>query len=203
MEKTSMKSVKLALIATLLAAAPAVAYAQDVGATVYGNDGNPIGTVESVANGIVTIDTGKHKAPIPADLIGTGETGPSINATKEQIDGMMDAQVAEANAKRDAALVEGAAVVSADGMPAGKVYTIDAEDTVIVQNDGGIVTLTRESFAVSPEGALMALYSAQQLTANTVAVPEGAEILTPAQARAKQAEMASSGDGEGASGASM
>jgi hypothetical protein len=203
MEKTSMKSVKLALIATLLAAAPAVAHAQDVGATVYGNDGNPIGTVESVANGIVTIDTGKHKAPIPADLIGTGETGPSINATKEQIDGMMDAQVAEANAKRDAALVEGAAVVSADGMPAGKVYTIDAEDTVIVQNDGGIVTLTRESFAVSPEGALMALYSAQQLTANTVAVPEGAEILTPAQARAKQAEMASSGDGEGASGASM
>ncbi|MEE4315976.1 MAG: hypothetical protein V2I74_03235 [Erythrobacter sp.] len=198
-----MKSVKLALIATLLAAAPAVAHAQDVGATVYGNDGNPIGTVESVANGIVTIDTGKHKAPIPADLIGTGETGPSINATKEQIDGMMDAQVAEANAKRDAALVEGAAVVSADGMPAGKVYTIDAEDTVIVQNDGGIVTLTRESFAVSPEGALMALYSAQQLTANTVAVPEGAEILTPAQARAKQAEMASSGDGEGASGASM
>jgi hypothetical protein len=198
-----MKSVKLALIATLLAAAPAVAYAQDVGATVYGNDGNPIGTVESVANGVVTIDTGKHKAPIPADLIGTGETGPSINATKDQIDSMMDAQVAEANAKRDAALVEGAAVVSADGMPVGKIYTIDSEDTVIVQNDAGIVTLTRESFAVSPEGALMALYSAQQLTANTVAVPEGAEILTPAQARAKEAEMASSKGGEATTGASM
>ena len=198
-----MKSVKLALIATLLAAAPAVAHAQDVGATVYGNDGNPIGTVESVANGVVTINTGKHKAPIPADLIGTGETGPSINATKDQIDAMMDAQVAEANAKRDAALVEGAAVVSADGMPAGKVYTIDSEDTVIVQNDAGIVTLTRESFAVSPEGALMALYSAQQLTANTVAVPEGAEILTPAQARAKEAEMASSKGGEATTGASM
>lgn len=198
-----MKSVKLALLATLLATAPAVAHAQDVGATVYGNDGNPIGTVESVANGVVTIDTGKHKAPIPADLIGTGETGPSINATKGQIDAMMDAQVAEANAKRDAALVEGAAVVSADGMPAGTIYTIDSEDTVILQNEGGIVTLTRESFAVSPEGALMALYSAQQLTANTVAVPEGAEILTPAQARAKQAEMASSTEGETTTGASM
>lgn len=198
-----MKSAKLALLATLLATAPVVAHAQDVGATVYGNDGNPIGTVESVANGVVTIDTGKHKAPIPADLIGTGETGPSINATKGQIDAMMDAQVAEANAKRDAALVEGAAVVSADGMPAGKVYTIDSEDTVIVQNDAGIVTLTRESFAVSPEGALMALYSAQQLTNNTVAVPEGAEILTPAQARAKEAEMASSSEGEAATGASM
>ena len=47
---------------------------------------------------MVVIDTGKHKAPIPANLIGAGDTGPSINATKGQIDAMMDAQVAEANA---------------------------------------------------------------------------------------------------------
>lgn len=198
-----MKSVKLALIATLLATTPAVTFAQDVGATVYGNDGNPIGTVEAVADGVVTIDTGKHEAPIPADLIGTGETGPSINATQAQINAMMDQQVAEANAKRDAALVEGAAVVSADGMPAGIVYTIDSEDAVIVQNENGIVTLTRESFAVSPEGALMALYSAQQLAANTVEVPEGAEILTAAQARAKEAGMTTSGSGEASTGVSM
>lgn len=198
-----MKSVKLALIATLLATTPAVAFAQEVGATVYGNDGNPIGTVEAMADGVVTIDTGKHKAPIPANLIGTGETGPSINATQAQINAMMDEQVAEANAKRDTALVEGAAVVSADGMPAGTVYTIDSEDAVIVQNENGIVTLTRESFAVSPEGALMALYSAQQLAANTVEVPEGAEILTAAQARAKEAGMATSDEGEGATGVSM
>jgi len=198
-----MKSVKLALLATLLAAGSAVAHAQDVGATVYGNDGNPIGTVESVADGVVTIDTGKHKAPIPANLVGTGETGPSINATKAQIEAMMDQQVADAKAKRDAALVEGAVVLSADGVPAGKVFTIDSEDTVIVQNDQGIVTLTRESFAVNPQGALMALYSAEQLAANTVEVPEGAEILTPAQARAKEAEMAASGDGEAPAGADM
>jgi len=198
-----MKSLKLALLATLLAAAPAVvpaaANAQDVGATVYGNDGNPIGTVEAVEEGVVVIDTGKHKAPIPANLIGAGDTGPSINATKGQIDAMMDAQVAEANAKRDAALVEGAAVVSADGVPAGTIYTIDSEDAVIIKNDAGIVTLTRESFAVNPEGMLMALYSSEQLASNTVEVPEGAEILTAAQARAKEA----AGDDGAASGASQ
>ena len=43
-------------------------------------------------------------------------------------------------------------------MPAGTIYTIDSEDAVIIKNDAGIVTLTRESFAVNPEGMLMALY---------------------------------------------
>jgi hypothetical protein len=86
-----MNTVKQALLAALLAAAPAMAHTKEVGATVLGNDGNPIGTVEAVADGIVTIDTGKHKAPIPADLIAAGVNDPSINSTKDQIDAMMDA----------------------------------------------------------------------------------------------------------------
>ncbi len=159
-----MKTVKLALLATLLAAAPAIANAQDVGATVYGNDGNAIGTVEAVADGIVTIDTGKHKAPIPADLIGAGANGPSINATKGQIDAMMDEQVAEANAKRDAALVAGAAVVSANGNPAGTLKEVDlAADAIILESPEGPVALKKEHFAVSPEGQLMALFTREQI----------------------------------------
>ena len=186
-----MKFAKLAILATApaiaLAVPPIAASAQDVGATVFGNDDAPVGTVEANADGIVTVNTGKHKAPLPANLLAEREGKWTVNATQAQIDGMMDAQVAQANAARDAALVEGAAVVSADGSPSGMIYTIDSEDVVIVKNDAGIVTLTRESFAVNPNGALMALYSAEQLAANTVAVPEGAEILTPAQAAAKEA----------------
>jgi len=159
-----MKITKLALIATLLAATPATAFAQDVGATVYGNDGNAIGTVENVADGIVLIDTGKHKAPIPADLIGAGETGPSINATKEQIDAMMDAQVAEATAKRDAALVAGAPVVSANGNPAGTLTEVDlAMDAIILESPDGPVALKREHFAVDANGQLMALFTRDQI----------------------------------------
>lgn len=185
-----MKFAKLAFLATAIAATPIAAGAQDVGTTVYGNDDAPIGTVESNADGIVTVDTGTHKAPLPANLLAEREIGWSVNATKAQIDGMMAAQKAEADAKRDAALVEGAAVISADGMPAGTVYTVDSEDTVILKRDAGIITLTRDSFAVDPNGALMALYSAEQIAANTVEVPEGAEILTPAQAAAKEAAAA-------------
>ncbi len=194
-----MKFVKLAVVATAIAATPIAANAQDVGATVYGNDDAPIGTVESNDGSIVTVDTGTHKAPLPANLLAQRDIGWTVNATKAQIDGMMAAQKADADAKRDAALVEGAAVVSADGMPAGTVYTVDNEDTVIVKNEKGIITLKRDSFAVSPEGALMALYSGDQIAANTVEVPEGAEILTPAQARAKEAAASS----ETATGASM
>jgi hypothetical protein len=162
-----MNTAKRTLLAALLAATPALipaAQAQDVGATVYGNDGNPIGTVETVADGIVTIDTGKHKAPIPANLVGTGEQGPSINATKDQIDAMMDAQVAEALAKRDAALVVGAAVVSANGNPAGTLKDVDlVADAIVLESPEGPVALKKEHFAVSPEGQLMALFTRQQI----------------------------------------
>lgn len=186
-----MKFAKLAILATApalaLAVTPIAANAQDVGATVYGNDDAPIGTVEANAEGVVTVNTGKHMAPLPANLLAEREGKWTVNATQAQINGMMDQQVAQANAARDAALVQGAAVMSADGTPSGVVYTIDSEDVVIVKNEAGIVTLTREAFAADANGALVALYSAEQLAANTVEVPEGAEILTPAQAAAKEA----------------
>jgi sporulation protein YlmC with PRC-barrel domain len=159
-----MKITKLALIATLLAATPATAFAQDVGATVYGNDGNAIGTVENVADGIVLIDTGKHKAPIPANLIGPGDDGPSINATKEQVDAMMDAQVAEALAKRDAALVAGSPVVSANGNPAGTLTEVDMTiDEIILESPDGPVAMKKEHFAVDPNGQLVALFTREQI----------------------------------------
>ena len=192
-----MKFAKLAVAAVALAATPALANEQVVaGATVTGPEGNEVGTIVSVENGQAVLDTGKHEVPLGVEMYGQGEAGPTITVTKAQLDGMMDAQLAEAAAKLDAALVEGAAVVSADGQPVGSIYTVDSEGMAIVKNDAGIITLTKDSFAVSPEGALMALYTAADIAANTTPVAEGAEILTPAQARAKQAEMAADGAAE-------
>lgn len=185
-----MKFAKLAILATALAATPIAASAADVqaGATVTGPEGNPVGTIESVANGQAVLDTGKHKVPLGVESFGEGETGLTITVTKVQLDGMMDEQVAAANAKRDAALVKGATVMSADGIESGTIYTVDDADTAIVKSDAGIMTLKRDAFALDANGNLMALYSAEQIAANMVAVPEGAEILTPAQAAAKTAE---------------
>jgi hypothetical protein len=159
-----MKTLKLALLAGALAVSPAAAIAQDVGATIYGNDGNPIGTVAEVNEQVVVIDTGKHKAPVPVTMVFDGEKGKSVNATKGQVDTMMDQRVAEANAKRDAALVQGAAVVSVGGRPVGKLGKVDlAADSIILDAGQGALQLKKEHFAVNPQGQLTVLYNADQI----------------------------------------
>lgn len=171
-----MKITKLALAATLLAAVAPAAMAQDAapaaagqtaiapGATVMGNDGAPVGTIEAVSGDVVVINTGKHKAPVPAAAVATGEAGPSVNISKAQLDEMMDAQVAAAIAKRDAALVAGAAVVSAKGNPAGTLAEVDlAADMIVLESPAGKVALKKEHFAVDPQGRLMALFTREQI----------------------------------------
>ncbi|KPF64762.1 hypothetical protein [Porphyrobacter sp. AAP60] len=159
-----MKNAKLALIATLLASAPAMASAQEVGSTIYGNDGNPVGTVEQMNEQVIIVDTGKHKAPVPVTLIFEGESGPAVNATKDQVDAMMDQQIAEANTKRDASLVKGAAVQSINGNPAGTLGDVDlAADVITLDSPDGPIILKKEYFAVSPEGQLTALVTREQI----------------------------------------
>jgi hypothetical protein len=192
-----MKFAKLAILATALAATPIAASAQDVGATVYGNDGQPVGTIESNDGTNAVLKVGEFTAALPVSIFGTGENGPTINATRDAVyaqlkaaDEQAKAAAAEAQAKaaaemaakRDAALIEGAAVLSADTQPVGMVATIDPEmDAVVVLREDGMVTLKREHFAVDADGALMALFTVAQLDGATVPVPEGAEIAISAE----------------------
>jgi len=151
-----MKLAKLAFLATAMAATPIAANAQDVGDTVYGNDGNPIGTVTAADDTTVTVDTGTYKAPLPSGAIAerkineAGDMGFRVEATKAQIDGMMAQQVAaqkaaeekrkaelakaeaEAKARLAEMLVVGAPIVTADEMPLGMVETIEQEGEIIV-----------------------------------------------------------------------
>lgn len=177
-----MKFLKIALLSAAMAATPAVmaqeaapaaaeaGSALSVGATVMGNDGNPIGTVENISGDVVIVNTGKHMAPIPAAAIGTGENGPSVNITQAQLDEMMDAQVAEANTRRDAALVAGAEVLSANGNPAGTLAEVDlAVDQIILESPAGKVALKKEHFAVDAQGRLLALFTREQITSAAAA----------------------------------
>ena len=175
-----MKFAKLALLATTLAAAPYAAIAQDAGTTVYSQvDDSAGGTVESNDGTTVLVDTGSYKAPLPAAAVVEREGKWTVNATKAQIDGMMASAAAEAEKKLDAALVAGAAVMTADMQPAGVILAIDdSVDQIIVEREGGIVSLKREHFAVSAEGNLTALYTMEQIASFTTEVPEGAEIRT-------------------------
>ncbi len=164
-----MKIAKYAAAAIAAASLATAAYAQSVsvGATVTGPDGAAVGTVESVADGVVVLDTGKHKAPLPADAFGTGEQGPTITVTKDQLDTMIDEQMAAAAVQRDALLIAGAEVHTADHKVLGTVESIDG-DNVIVARDEGPVTLLREHFAAM-DNMLMALFTDAQIDAAVAA----------------------------------
>ena len=161
-----MKFAKLAA-ATALALSSVGAAAQDgvaVGATVYGPQGGVVGTVESIADGVVTVDTGKHKAPLPAGVFGTGENGPVITVTQAQINAMLDEQIAAAAAQRDAALIPGATVHTAGDLVLGNVKSVEG-DNVVVDIETGPVAMKREHFAVNASGTLIALFTLEQIQA--------------------------------------
>lgn len=162
-----MKFLKMAA-ATALALSSANVLAADgeitAGATVYGPQGGIVGTVESVAGGVVTVDTGKHKAPLPANAFGAGESGPTITVTQAQINAMLDEQVAAAAAQRDVALIPGAMVHTAKNAMLGTVKSVEG-DNVIVDLETGAVALKREHFAVDANGTLIALFTMAQIEA--------------------------------------
>ncbi len=162
-----MKFAKLAAATALaLSSLPALAAGPElaVGSTVYGPEGGVVGTVETIADGIVTVDTGKHKAPLPADVFGTSEKGPSITVTQVQINAMLDEQIAAAAAQRDAALVAGAMVHTAGDLMLGNVKSVDGDD-VVVEIETGPVAMKREHFAINANGTLIALFTMEQIEA--------------------------------------
>lgn len=176
-----MKTMKLALFASALALTPFAASAQEVGATIFGNDGAPIGTVEQIDEQVVVIDTGKHKAPVPANAFYDAEAGLSVNTTKADLDAFMDQRAAEeqakaeaALAKRDAALVVGAQVVSSGGKPAGTLTEVDlAADSITLESPEGPVLLTKKYFTIDPEGRLMALVTREQIATAVASTEAG------------------------------
>ncbi len=171
---------KLAVSAAALALTPFAALAQDAGTTIYSQvDDTAVGTVESNDGATVLVDTGSFKAPLPADAVVEREGKWTVNATKAQVDEMMGQMEAEATAKLDAALVDGAAVTSADDAPVGTILAMDdAGEQIIVANNTGVITLKREHFAVNETGALTALFTGTELAQYTTEVPEGAIVET-------------------------
>ena len=151
-----MKKIALTAAAALAAFAANPALAQDVGDTVMGNDGNAIGTVAETNAQAVLMEVGEYKIALPANAFGTSEAGPTLNVTRDQLVQMHEEQLAAAEQALAAALVEGAAVMTADPQPLGTIDNIDGTNIVIMREDETMVTLPRDMFVVDPNGALMA-----------------------------------------------
>jgi hypothetical protein len=162
-----MKTLASALaLAAMTIATPALANDQVVaGATVYGPEGNQVGTILQVENGQTVLDTGTHQVPLAVEMYGVGETGPTITVTKVQLDTMIEQQMAAANAARDAALVEGATIMTADSQTLGTVGTIEGDNVLVVRaDDAGEFTVPRNYFA-AVKGQLVARLTMAQVDA--------------------------------------
>ncbi len=157
---------KYLVTAAALALAPfAAANAEvTVGATVFGPEGNPVGQVESVANGVVTLNTGEHKVGLPVDRFGDSEKGPTISVTQVQLNDMMVKAAAEAAAKLEAQLVAGAPVADVDGVSLGSVEKVEGED-VTVTTEWGAFALKKNAFMPADAGVTAQVKADQVKTA--------------------------------------
>lgn len=143
-----------ATVAIAAAAFATPAMAQEAGATIMDNAGGTVGTVVSNDGSTVVVDTGAHQVPLGAGSFVESEGTFILGATKVELDTMMDAAVAQRQAALAAALVEGAAVVTADAMPLGTVTTVE-EESVVLTYEAAPLTLPKTLFAVDGEGALI------------------------------------------------
>lgn len=162
-----MKFAKLAVASLALAATPALAN-QTVaeGAVVTGPEGNTVGTVVAVEGSNAVIDTGKHEIPLPTSMYVESDAGLTLPATKAQLDGMIDQQIAEAKAQLDAALVVGATAMDAANAPLGTVTVINGDEVTIARggDENDIIVLLRGNFTASEQG-LMAKYTNAEIDA--------------------------------------
>ena len=173
-----MKFVKMAALAATFAAVPMAANAQDKGVTIYSPDDSVVGTVIDKNDRRAVVDTGSYKVPLPLKSFADNNGKWVIGATKEQLDSMMAARAAKAEAALNAVLVVGAPLISRDAQPAGSILAIDTEaDQVIVERGTGVLSLKRKHFRAKGD-QLMTVYKLEQIAAATKEVPEGAEIRT-------------------------
>lgn len=161
-----MKFSNMALAAALaFAATPAALLAQTpaqdvaVGTTIYGSDGEVLGTVTAVADGTVTVDTGTHQAALPATAIGKTDKGPTVGLTKAELDAQIETLATDQAAKVTAALVAGAPVVDVDGAALGTIKTVEA-DGVVVEGANGAFTLKPEHFSLQGDKLTAAVRAA-------------------------------------------
>jgi len=125
------------------------------GATVTGNDGNPIGTVMQVTPQAVVVDTGVNQIPLPRDAFAQGDTGLTLNITKTELDTSYSQQMAALEAQVSEKLVAGTPVITADSQPLGTVDTVQGDNVVLAMTGDEKLTLGKDVFAVDSNGSLM------------------------------------------------
>lgn len=165
--------------------APEVKTALAVGATVYGPQGAEVGKIEQLAGPNVVLNTGMHKATLPASAFGKNEKGLLISMTKMQLDQAVSAAQAKASSTLDAALTTGAEVKTMDGMMAGKITSMEGENVTLEMPTGKSIVLKKEFMMADAAGLKLKMDNATFQGA--VADATGAAPAATAEAEAETA----------------
>lgn len=136
-------------LATLSAPAFAQAAVVTTGATVYGPDGNAVGTIAKVEGGNAVVSTGAASAALPLDKFGKGDKGLTIGFTKDQFEAAVNGAKQQSTAQLSAALVAGAALYSSDGVLLGKVKSVATDGNVVVDLPTGAFSAKKEQIALN------------------------------------------------------
>lgn len=159
----------IALIAAVSIAAPAMA-AVTVGATVKDTSGGVVGTVASVADGNVIVDTGTNKVAIPETSFGTTPEGPLLAMTKVQLDAAAEAAKADQQAKLASAIQPGATVRGTEGGVIGTITKLDGE-FVMVKGDAGEARIPQSGLMLQADGLHFGMSAAQFAEAVKASTP--------------------------------
>jgi hypothetical protein len=163
------------------AAAPAASQPSfAAGAVVYDPQGGEVGRIASVAADTVVVDTGTNKATLPKSAFASSAKGPTINATKAQLDQLVTASLAKADAALDAALVPGTQVHGKAGAVIGTVKEVSGEQVVLDRIEGGPVSLNKAVFVTGASGLSISL-TADELQAAAAQATSAASATTTAE----------------------
>ncbi|WP_052208132.1 hypothetical protein [Croceibacterium mercuriale] len=158
-------------------AAPAGATGVTAGATIYGPDGQPVGTVEQVEGTNVVVNTGTQTATLPASTFSAGANGPTIGWNKADLEAAIAAEEQKAVAALDTKLVAGAQLFTVDNVAVGTITEVKTDGMVVVEHTtAGPIQLPKEQMTVQGEN-LTFLATAADLNA---AVSSQASAAAPA-----------------------
>ncbi|MCJ2183052.1 hypothetical protein MTR62_10165 [Novosphingobium sp. 1949] len=146
----------LSPVAVMAQAAPAAAAAPTVGAKVYDPAGAEVGTVEAVAGGVVTVNTGLARAGLPTSAFAMRDKGPTIGMTKAELEAAVNGAKAQQGEAKDAALVDGAAIKSNDGKVLGTIGKVEGDDVTMMLTDGNGASamFKKANIGLMPDGTL-------------------------------------------------
>lgn len=139
------------------AAAPAAAQASatpTVGAKVYDAQGGDVGTVEAVANGVVTVSTGTARAGLPTTAFVTRDKGLTIGMTKSQLEAAVNGATAQNTAAKDAAIVADAPIKSSDGVVLGTITKVEGDTVTLALSNGSAAALKKDNLGLGADGSL-------------------------------------------------